>query len=466
MVTFLIKKEIKELWREGRIKWIIIILSGLLLVTIFTSYSYVKQLNAAHKTAMQADREVWDNQQDKNPHSAAHFGFYLFKPVSPMSVFEPGVDKYIGSTLYLEAHKRNTEQFSAIADETDIARFGFLSPAYILQFLIPLLIIIIGFNSISKEKENGNLTLLMSQGLSTKQLFIGKWLPIFFLLNCFLIPIFLILCVLLLILNAGVYDFLALGAMFLLYFIFYGIITNIVLLVSARVSHSGMSLIYCMVFWIASFIIVPKVGSSLANEEIIAKVNAFNKERGTSIHDRGGESYKKLVDSLLVQYKVDSVSQLPVNVAGIRLDAGEQLDTKDFEKITNAQFERLSRQQNIINAGSILSCLLPFQQLNMAFANTDIYSHHHFTNAGEEYRRKFVNMMNRHIAYDSGRQEGYTSFKAGKDLWHKVPGFTYQPPQFSVLKHYGGAMVAIALWFLLTVLFLKSLINHFKPITQ
>ena len=470
MLKTIIRKELKELWREGRIKLLAIIISMLLIVTTITGYNYNIRLRNMHVSAMQADRKVWESQPEKNPHSAAHFGFYLFKPVYVLSIFEPGVDRYTGSILYLEAHKRNSEQFSDIADDGDIARFGFLSPAFVLQFLLPLLIIVAGFNIISKEKENGNLSLLLTQGGSSKKIFLGKWLAVYTLIVLVVVPVFITCFILLAASYATAQNYIAASLLLFLYLLFYAIILNVVMYISALVKQAGTAFLYSMLFWMICFVLVPKLAANIAQEQspllttnqVLQKFEELDRSHGASIHDLEGPTYKHLVDSMLKVYHVDSVSQMPVNMAGIRLDAGEQINTHDYEIITQTQLHKLNKQQQIINTAGVFSPFIVTNQISMALGNTDVYSHHHFTDAGEQYRRLYVNKMNRYIAYGSGLHEAFTSFKAGKELWKSVPKFHYQTLGLASLRHYYLSIIILLVWLITSSLVCMFSVNRFK----
>lgn len=470
MIKTLAQKELTELWREGRVKWFAVIISLLLVTTAVTSFRYSRQLKSDHAAGMKADRETWDNQGPKNPHGAAHYGFYLFKPVSPLSLFEPGVDRYMGSTLYLEAHIRNNEQYAAIGDESDLSRLGFLSPAFILQYLLPLLIIIAGFNIISKERENDNARLLLSQGASGRQLFFGKWLALFILVSLILVPGFLLGLALLLVQRAGTYQYAATGAMFILYLLFYAIIINIILWISQASRQSGHALLYGIVFWMLSSVLAPRLSASLSgqlspllrHDEVMDRVRELARNQADA-HSSGGTGDKHLIDSLLKHYKVDTVTKLPVNLSGIRLDMGEQRDTRNYEILTAEQERRLARQQNIITTGSLFSPLIPAQQLSMALSNTDVYSHRHFADEGEQYRRKFVGIMNRYLAYESGAPNNGTNYQADEKLWKRVPAFSYQAPGFRILTRYIPSAIILTGWLLITLTLLLISANRFKP---
>lgn len=130
-------KESKELFREGRVRITLGIVLSLLAVAVWISVRQYNDINAQYAAAQSAERAVWEGQGEKNPHSAAHYGTYAFKPKYPLSLVDQGVDKYVGTSIFLEAHKRNEAQFSAATDQTGLARFGDLTPDFILLFIIP-----------------------------------------------------------------------------------------------------------------------------------------------------------------------------------------------------------------------------------------------------------------------------------------------------------------------------------------
>ena len=91
--------------RDGRIRSSFLIVILLLGVTLWIRIGHYQNINEQYNTSTVAEREVWDGQGEKNPHSAAHFGTFAFKPKYPLSLIDQGVDKYVGISIFLEAHK-------------------------------------------------------------------------------------------------------------------------------------------------------------------------------------------------------------------------------------------------------------------------------------------------------------------------------------------------------------------------
>jgi len=155
-----------------------------------------------------------------------------------------GIIKAKRTSIFLEAHQRNESKFIAAADQTSMARFGDLTPDFVLLFIIPLLIILLGYNSFTKEREMGTLTLLKSQGLSPWKWMLGKWIALFFPIFTITILLFVIAGLLLSNLDDfGVFSWSSLFVLCLVYLVYYAIFSNLVLLVSAMTKKSGVALV-------------------------------------------------------------------------------------------------------------------------------------------------------------------------------------------------------------------------------
>ena len=323
--TFL--KETKELLREGRVRITFVIVILLLGIAVWISAKQYQNVNQQYESATTIERGLWDNQGEKNPHSAAHYGTYAFKPKYPLSLVDQGVDKYAGTSIFLEAHKRNESQFSAATDQTGLARFGDLTPDFILLFIIPLLIILLGYNSFTKEREMGTLTLLKSQGNSNWKWMLGKWLALFLPILCITLVLFFVAGALLANLkDFGVFNWGSLLMMCLVFTVYYMVFTNVVLFISAITKKSGISLVVSLCVWIIACLAAPKAASNIAEskhpyptrQEFAANVLKDKKE-GLDGHNPWSKEAKQLEQEVLRKHGVDSLHQLPFNFDAYRM---------------------------------------------------------------------------------------------------------------------------------------------------
>ncbi|MEM8509734.1 MAG: DUF3526 domain-containing protein [Bacteroidota bacterium] len=433
--TFL--KETKELWREGRVRIAVTIVLCLTGVSVWISARYYQNVNEQYEVAKTTERAVWDDQGEKNPHSAAHYGTYAFKPKYPLSLLDQGVDKFAGTSIFLEAHNRNEAQFNAAADQTALARFGDLTPDFILLFIIPLLIILLGYNSFTKEREMGTLTLLQSQGISSWKWLLGKWIALLF-------PIFLITTVLFLVAGLilsnlkayGVFNWSALFTMYLVYLGYYIIFINIVLLISAKAKRSGISLVVSLCIWIIACLAAPKAASNFAEtkhpyptrQEFAANVLQDKKE-GLDGHNPWSKEAKLLEQKVLQEYGVDSLHQLPFNFDGYRMQKSEEHEAEVYLKHYNHLKDQYTKQAKVYRGLATLSPYLPTRFLSMAIANTDYATHWDFADAAEEYRVATQKFLNENFAENS--EYGDWSYQADASFWQELPAFQYDPPELN-----------------------------------
>lgn len=106
--------EFRDVVRDGRFRWAAAIVCGLLVAALLTGWAYQRSVSAEHTAAAGLSRDTWLAQSAKDPHSAAHYGAYVFKPRGPLTLIDSGVSAYTGVAAWLEAHKQNEFQFRRV----------------------------------------------------------------------------------------------------------------------------------------------------------------------------------------------------------------------------------------------------------------------------------------------------------------------------------------------------------------
>jgi ABC-2 type transport system permease protein len=457
MIWTIARKEIRETFREGRFRIAGAIVLALLAVAVIISYNYYAYVQEQHDQARSNARNVWVSQGDKNPHSAAHYGTYAFKPKSPLSLIDQGVDKFTGISIFLEAHSRNEAQFVAAADQTGLARFGDLTPDFILLFIIPLLIILMGYNGFGKERENGTLKLLQSQGVPVWKLAMGKWWGLFLPILILTAGLFLTAGLLLsAVPDFGLFSWPALVLMLGVYLIYYAIFANLTLLISGWTRRSGLALVLLLTVWIVTCLAAPKAASNFADvlypfpthQEFAAQI-AADKKQGLDGHNPWSEAARQLEREVLEEYGVDSVHQLPFNFAGYRMQKGEEHEAEVYYKHYKLLQEQYRQQTRFYRLSAAISPFLPARFLSMAIARTDYHLHWDFADAAEQYRLKMMEALNMDLAENT--QYGDWAYKADRTLWENIPEFDYQPPGLSrIITDNTGNFILLFGWLLLS----------------
>jgi ABC-2 type transport system permease protein len=460
MVFHIAKKELTDTWRDKRFRWVSLLLIVLLVVSGMVSCNYYQSIQAEHEEARVAARGQWEGQAAKNPHSAAHFGTHAFKPVQPLSMIDNGLDKYLGISVFLEAHRQNQAQHILIADQNALARFGELTPAFVLIYLLPLLIILVAYGSVSGERESGTLRLVLSQGISKAQLALGKIAGIWLLVLLLVIPIFLF--GLFFILSTASYqteDLWRYGLMVLAFLLYFGVFVHVAVLVSTLAKSSNLSLLVLLFFWLVSAFMVPKFTANLSQylhptPDAITYQEELKEdlENGIDGHNPFNEVAKIFQDSVLLAHGVDSVQKLPFNYSGLVMQAGEEHERKVYDKHLNDLNDIYVAQLKTHEASAFLSPTVLTKMLSMQFAKTDLKAHFHFARQAEDYRINLVRDLNYDIK-DNGSY-GDWSYKVEQDFFKNTVRFDYTPITFSeTWRAASGGMVFLSVWFLISFVF-------------
>ena len=118
-----------------------------------------------------------------------HYGHYVYRTPSALSVFDPGLDALTGQTIFLEGHRQNSAAFADASATAELGAFSHLTPALAYQLFAPLILILLGHNVISRERVASTLTLLLSQGVTGGVLLLGKALALLMAVGLLLVPL-------------------------------------------------------------------------------------------------------------------------------------------------------------------------------------------------------------------------------------------------------------------------------------
>ncbi len=263
VIRWTMRKELKEMRRDRRLIWASGIALALLLVAVGISAQHCRTLARQKAQATAAERARWLGQGENNPHGAAHYGIYVFKPQTALMAFDPGIETFVGASVWLEAHKQNEFVYRPAQDAAPVQRFVQLSPATAVQILGPLLIILLGFGALAGEREQGTLRQILSQGADGPRLLTGKALALAAVLLVILAP------------AAGAafmsgvtfglaFSGLRLLLMVLAYVLYLGAFLFLTLTVSAWAASARSALVILLAFWAVNCFLAPRTVAELA----------------------------------------------------------------------------------------------------------------------------------------------------------------------------------------------------------
>ncbi|WNG27382.1 DUF3526 domain-containing protein [Cystobacter fuscus] len=376
--------------------------------------------------------EAFDAQPDRHPHRMVHYGQFVFRPLSALAFFDPGVDGFTGNTVFLEGHRQNSANFSEARQSSLLLRFGQLTPAFVLQTLAPLLIVFLAFGAVAREREQGTLRLLLAQGLRPSELAAGKLLAHAGGVAAIAAPALLVLAAVALAGWAPPVPSLLLVSGYLVYLFIWAVGA---LLVSLLVRRARDAMLVLVAAWMGVVILVPRLLPELAvarlptptRIETDVTIHRELKRIGDS-HNPDDPYFSEFKAKTLARYGVDKVEDLPVQWAGLVGMEGERLTSGLFDRHARDAFAREAAQNQLVRQFGVLSPLIAVRQLSMSLAATDTESHQDFLEQVERHRYAFVQALNLLQVTKIPNQNAGADPRISAGHWKTLPGFTYRQP--------------------------------------
>lgn len=408
----------------------------LIIPALVGGWFYVDQSVKTQTVWQQEVQQQWEAQPDRHPHRVAHYGSYAFRAMTPLSFFDIGVNKFVGNSVYLEAHRQNSAMFSEAQMAGDNARFGQLSAATLLLVFWPLLLITLSYASITEERESGRLRQLLSNNLSAFQLLAGKFLAYVVISLAFLVPVFICggLLAALSSVSFSTDIFLRLLLLFALYLAYSMVWLGVIFCCSFISKYSQVSLTSLIVFWLLAIIVAPRLISSFATDFYDHPSRAeFEIELAEAIaaigdsHNPNDPHYSEFKRKVLAQYGVDKIEDLPVNYAGIVMSEGEKQSALIFNEHYDRLLDTFSKQNEVNRYFYWVNPYLMARTLSVKITASDSAHFYHFEKAAERYRFATTQKLNELHTHEIDTAQDKTQ-RASRHHWQEFSPFTYQLP--------------------------------------
>lgn len=430
---------------------------GLMIVTYLSVVQNNKQ-REQKQAAQEHIRKQWESIDAMNPHSAAHYGSYAFKPTTALGSIDEGVNTITGNVLRLEGHVQNEIAYSEASQSLSVSKFGKLKPSLLLQYVIPLFLIFLAFASVSNEKETGRLKLLVFQGTPLSKLIFAKAISVW-LYGLLLLIVTVGIQVLLNRKGMNADSMARTGLLLLAYTVYYYIIALLTTWLSARLKNNAASLSSMLAIWILWTIFIPKIWGNtsdklypLPSRQEFKTAMQEDRSKGLDGHnpsDQRAEVFKK---EILTQYKVEKVEDLPINYDGLRMQADEEYGNSVWDKHFGSNNDILQKQKMAYQLSGIFNPFASLQSASMGFSGSDMYHHLDFLQQAENYRRVLIKTLNEKQAYGGSKTDDW-SWKENNDFYKSVKDFEYHTPAIgNVGKQYRLDILFLFLWVLLTTL--------------
>lgn len=399
-------------------------------------------------------------QPNRHPHRMVHYGHYSFRIPPPLSFIDPGIDDVTGQAIFLEGHRQNTAMFANARASANLGKLSSLTPAYVYQIFLPLLIIIIGYASIVRERETRTLENLLAQGVTGTKLFIGKSLALYSIGVILLIP----LIILLTLATMNGEQSLASFGLFFIYAAYLFFYCSLTIFVSSVTKKRNFTLGVLVAVWLVSTFIVPRLAVGAAD----ATTNGMGKIESDLVmqralrdvddgHNAAAPEYSALLTDLLAKHNVEKTEDLPVNFRGVVATKAEAKLTEQFNRYSDQLMALELSQSADVARFNWFSPFLTLSSASRAISGTDLHHLHRFLRETEKLRFDFVQGLNRvhaeqlrysddiNRSLDHGAEQ---RTRVSSENWKTLKPFRFSPD--SAFVRWERAMVSsipLFLWF-------------------
>ena len=215
----------------------------------------------------------------------------VVKEPETLSIFSKGISQNIGNKtkVNLQEYPLFPSGHTSSRDNPLLNAFFSLDFATVIAILISLLALVFSYDSITREREDGTMKLVMTNSISRISFLIGKLTGMLLTLLPILIFCYILAC-LIIIFNpnislsssdwAGIFLLFITSIIYMLVFILLG------MFISSLTAHSSSSIILCLLCWIGFLFIIPNMATYMSQslsktplyDNVQATIDDYNKD--------------------------------------------------------------------------------------------------------------------------------------------------------------------------------------------
>lgn len=430
----LVRMEALMMLRERRVVAVLATAGALVLLAWAWSFAGYLREDAGKREVAAAERTRWLSQEAKDPHSAAHYSIHAFKPILPLAALDPGIEPFVGQSVWLEAHHQNDPLYRPQADASRLQRAGLPNPGTLLFLLAPLLAFLLVHATVSSARERGSWRFVLAGSTSPRRMLASKAIAAWTLVcGALVLPTVIAMAVAIALHGQWSADTALRASGWLLVATAYvAIVVLIGMSTVVRMRAARLAVAVLFVVWAAVFVAIPRWASDAAiaavplpsTQQVQAQLIAEAPSHWLA------DEAKARRREILHRHGVDRVEDLPVNLRGAELDAAERHSHEVFDRVIGGYQARMAQQDGRFRQWAVLSPTIAATALSQAFAGTDFHHHRAFIVAAESYRRSLVNRMNAEVMAHANDAPG-GRYMADATLWRQIPAFAYRPPRIA-----------------------------------
>jgi ABC-type transport system involved in multi-copper enzyme maturation permease subunit len=343
----------------------------------------------------------------------------LYRPPALLSVFSEGLEKRVDDSAMIEMENVPQMRGAAIQGNPYQAVFPVFDASLIFKIVIGVLALLVAYDTIAGEREQGTLKLILSGTVRRYQILLGKLIAGLMVLLvpvtvAFILGLVILLCFPMV--NLARSDWMRIALMYLTSLVFISAMYNVGLLFSCLAKKSAVSLVLGLFLWVVLVVVVPNASVYFAaqlqplqpEEEIDGQIMALQQEHKNELdrsrpamsnvamsgaRDAFGHWYPRLINRNAMAY-YQEYNRLEC-VLGIKY-------ADKFLQVERAYINGLVAQRNLAANLARVSPISLYDNAMSSLAGTNISSFQSFAADVKAHRDRI-------IEYVRSRTEDFSS---------------------------------------------------------
>ncbi len=403
MLRILVLKEARDLLLSTKFIIAFAVCAFLILLSFFMGAESFNSAQARYEAAKADNLRQLEGKTD-------WFGIQqnrIFLPPDPVEALVTGVSNDIGRTIEVEGRGELSASDSRYSDEPIFAMFRFLDLGFLFSVVLSLFAILLGYDTVCGEKEQGTLRLTFANSLPRNIYIFGKLAGSFLALAIPLVLALglgaLILILMGLPLNSA--DWIRLLLIVLTGMLYFGVFLTMSIFLSSLTKRTSSSFLIMLVIWIFSVLIIPRASVLLAGravevpsaDEISTQKAAYMSQLWQEDRMKMGE-FKPDADQDDPQAMMDQFNRFMGDIADQRQKKMDEFAGRLNEKRHNAQNRREKLAFGIARLSP--SASLTFALSNLA--GTSIALKDRFLSEAQAYQTVYGNFIKEKTGVNPG----------------------------------------------------------------
>lgn len=332
----------------------------------------------------------------------------VYRPPAVLSAFSAGLEKQLAGAARIELDKVPDLSVTERKGNPYLPVFSVFDESLIFKIIISLLALLVAYDVISGEREQGTLKLMLSGAAARPQVLLGKLLAGMVTLS---VPVTITFVVGLVILSSSPVvalssvDWARIGLMFVASLAFTLIMYQLGLLFSCLAKRSAISMVLGLFLWIIFAIVIPNGCVHLATQvrplepeekrdsQMMSLRESLDAELSNVKVDSSGAITRSDADGAFGGYYTKRIDKAWLNAR--RKEYSLTLPIKigyadKLWEIEHGHLDSFFRQKQLANSLSLISPISTYENVMAILAGTDLTSFQHFMNQVRTYRNQVV----------------------------------------------------------------------------